>query len=235
MSSAGTAGEISDDDDRYIRSRFVSLDRVAERSGVPAATLRSWQHRAEFPRPAYVLPDGTEWYPFGYAELVRRATRRGVGLRDLFEEAFRAALLRIERREPAFYHALVGDAGPSTIPEAVEAHWASYLTGEYGVCLKVPWVPCILQKARLLRRLDELLEDPHPGRPAWDRALRTSVDRLDALEMPFAELDRKRFGRPVSRDTYIRRVRERFPLVFRPAASTPAPRGPAPARAPIAD
>jgi len=55
----------------------------------------------------------------------------------------------------------------------------------------------------------------HPQREdgRWLTDLKESVDELDRLEREFCAFDRTYFGRPVSRDTYINAVRERFPVL----------------------
>lgn len=78
---------------------------------------------------------------------------------------------------------------------AMEA-WGGYLSGLYGVCLYSATPENIARKSALLERITALLH---------------AVDELDGLERPFSpHFDRERFGRPVSRDTYVTGLRERF-------------------------
>jgi hypothetical protein len=63
---------VSAEDDRYIRSRFVTVDWLSARSRVSSATLLQWQSRGLFPKPTYVTEDGEQWYPRTYAPLIQR-------------------------------------------------------------------------------------------------------------------------------------------------------------------
>jgi hypothetical protein len=207
---------LSPEDDAYIRAHFVSLDWLAERSGIARLRLAEWQERGLFPRPTYVTDDKQEWYPPAYAELVRRATTRKTDLKTLFELDFSRALEGLRRSDPAEYRAeLAGPGGTEMTPEAdIAASWEGFLSGEFGACLRVAWVPCMLRKAKLMRAISELAAKPELDDPSWRSRLRHAVDALDRLEMPFARWDRFRFGKPVSRDTHIEAVRLRFPAVF---------------------
>jgi hypothetical protein len=219
-----TEAHLSREDDEYIRSRFVNLEEIARRSEVPLAVISGWQREGLFPQPTYVTEDSQEWYPPAYAELVRRATARKMTLRSLFEMDFKRALERLRRSDPAEYRAeLTGPEGTEISPEAdTELSWQGFLSGEFGACLRVAWVPCMLRKAKLMRTIAELAGKPALDDPSWRIRLRRSVDSLDHLELPFTQWDRVRFGRPVSRDTHVQAIRLRFPEVF---GSEAVPRG----------
>jgi len=225
-SVGGIGPEISPEDDHYIRSHFVTLSEIARLCRLSEAELKARQSSGSFPRPTYTTADGSEWYPRGYAVPVRRADRAGISLRELFFNDFYRLSGRSGQRAPGSE----GDrtAAASTLDRQILAEWEGYLTGEYGACLKVPWVPCILQKGGLMARIDALLLQPKPEDWAWTNELRQAVDALDHLEQPFAALDRIRFGGPVSRDRYILATRGRYPLVFgrEPRASSSQERRP---------
>lgn len=178
--------------------------------------LSGWQHSERFPRPTYVTADGSEWYPAAYATVIRRARAGGLDLRQLFRQDFSRALERLRRSDPAAYRvARLGPGGAELSPEeAIEAEWQGFLTGGYGVCLRVAWVPCIVRKGLLMHAIEALSTRPRRDEPAWARRLRAAVNALDRLEMPFARWDRIRFGRPVTRDTHVDAVRARFPEIF---------------------
>ena len=207
---------LSREDDHYIRSRFVSLDWIATRSGVSEAVLAAWQRESLFPQPTYFTEDGKQWYSRAYVDLVRRAVAHETDLKSLFSAEYARALERLRKTAPADYAAEIAtSSGAGSSPqEALESNWKGFLSGEYGVCLRVPWVPCMLRKGRLMRTIEELISEPRTGELEWSRRLHQSVDSLSRLEMPFTQWDRIRFGKLVSRDTHIEAVRQRFPGVF---------------------
>ncbi|MGC2289799.1 MAG: DUF6058 family natural product biosynthesis protein [Thermoplasmata archaeon] len=215
--------QISAEDDRYIRSRFVGLDWLVARTKVSRATFLQWQSQGLFPKPTYVTAEGEQWYSRAYAPLVLRAMYVKTDLKTLFREDYSRALEQLRYTNPADYRAELAKSGTARArPEAViELEWQGFLSGEYGACLRVAWVPCILRKGKLMRTIDELVAHPNPEAPGWKRRLRQSVDSLDRLEMPFTAWDRVRFGKPVSRDTHIQSIRLRFPHVFGPPRSNP--------------
>jgi hypothetical protein len=92
-----------------------------------------------------------------------------------------------------------------------DAEYRAMLSGEYGLCLRQVTPETIAIKERLVARLERALADPRPDDPAWRTALRDDIAALDALERPFAECDRARFGGPVSRDRLITAPRARYP------------------------
>src|SRR6185437_17005499 len=95
-----------------------------------------------------------------------------------------------------------------------EETWQTYLEGIYGVCLRSATPENIVRKNALLERIEALTNSPQEHDPAWVRALKTAVDSLDVLERPFSpHYDRKRFGKPPTRDSHIRNVRRRFPQI----------------------
>jgi Family of unknown function (DUF6058) len=216
---------LSRDDALYVRTRFVTLAQLARSSGVAERQLRTAQERGQFPLPTYVTDENEGWYPPAYAVPLRQAVERRTTLRDLFRQKFLGRLSELEHRDPRLHSLLRrAEGGKMRRPGTVErSYWAAFVTGEYGACLRVPWVPAIIRKEQLLDEIGTLLGQPAPGVPAWDRRLRRAVDALDRLEMPFAQWDRTRFGGPVTRDTHIDSIRRRFPDVF-------APRGVAPRR-----
>lgn len=72
------------------------------------------------------------------------------------------------------------------------------------------------ERNRLIRRIGRLVAAPAEADPAWRSDLRTAVDALDALERPFTDHDRQRWG-DTSRARHIERVRARFPAAFEEA------------------
>lgn len=149
----------------------------------------SLEVRPEFgPRASYVLDDGTEFYPHDYFS------------QEMNEARFRARL-----------HAEMHAQKVTLDPDET---WEEYLTGIYGVCLQSVTPENIVRKAALLQRIGALTAAPDPQNATWIADLKRAVDALDALERPFSpHYDRIRFGRPPTRDTYIRDVRRRYPQI----------------------
>jgi hypothetical protein len=149
--------------------------------------------RGLLPRATYVLPDGTPMVPPDHAELLDEAGGQPEEVATVFRERFVAA---------------------GGEPGEVEETFASWLTGEFGACLRVTTPEATVVKGALMTAITALLARAAPTSEAWCGALRASVDALDAHERPFARYDRERFGGPVSRDRYVTAVRERFPELW---------------------
>jgi hypothetical protein len=190
-------GLLDDDDQRYIRASFVSLEQVCWGRCGPDETRDAVRSR-RLPAPSYVLGDGSEMVPADYFRLVDDAG--GVeALHAHFCQRFARAMR----------------AG-GVEPEAarIEDEWNGYLDGAYGVCLRTVSPEAIFEKESLVHAVEALVEEAAPDHPRWRAELRHRVDRLDRLVRPFAPCDRARFGGTVSRDRLITTVRARFPDVF---------------------
>jgi hypothetical protein len=112
----------------------------------------------------------------------------------------------LRRHFERLHEAAVGRFGPaSTLAE----DWQGYLSGAYGVCLWEVTPERMVEKAALIARIQHLVAEPDPGNPAWQDRLRTAVERLDAIERPFTDHDRHRWG-GTSRDTNVTEVRARY-------------------------
>lgn len=146
--------------------------------------------RAVLPQATYVLPDGTPMVPDDHGALLEDAGGLPDRVADRFRERFLAA---------------GGD------PAEADAEYAAWLSGEYGACLRTTSPEAIVAKSGLTSAITALLAVPAPGAADWRDALRSAVDALDALELPFAEWDRERFGTPSSRERLITATRQRFP------------------------
>jgi Family of unknown function (DUF6058) len=167
-----TTLEFTPDDIAYIEENFVCP-----------------QARPAGPGPAYVLDDGSAFYPADYAS------------QETDEARFKARL---------HAEAIVQQIAPLDAGET----WQTYLEGIYGICLRSATPENIARKAALIQRIESLVSDPCQDDPQWVLALKRAVDALDALERPFSpHYDRKRFGRPPTRDSHIRDVRRRFPQI----------------------
>ena len=179
----------------YIAEEYRTLEQLcAERDQTPA---RVRQHIADgrLPTATYVLPGGTDVFPLDYFELV--------------DDAGGVAAL------PEHFRNRYAVAG-GTEHEADE-DWQGYLSGQFGVCLRSVTPEAMVAKTRAIAAIEQLLAAPSEAAEAWRAGLRQHVDALDALERPFTDYDRRRWG-DTSRDRCITRVRERYPAVF--AAST---------------
>jgi hypothetical protein len=180
------------DDVEYVGLGFVSLAELAAERGTDLAGVDAAVAARRLPKPAYVLPDGTEYVARDYFDSVAQADP---------EADFRARFL-----------AAGGD------PADADDEWEAYLGGRYAVCLLAVTPEQIVRKGQLMRAIEELLATPAPGDAEWRESLRSAVGSLDAIERPFARYDRERFGGPVSRDRLVAAVHERYPEAFAAAA-----------------
>jgi hypothetical protein len=149
--------------------------------------------RGLLPQATYLLPDDTPMVPHDHAQLLQDVGGAPEAIAEHFRSRFESA---------------GGD------PRATEEEYTAWLSGEYGACLHSTTPEAIVVKDRLMGAIDALLLGTAPEDPSWRGALRASVDALDALERPFAQYDRERFGGPTSRDRLITATRERYPDVF---------------------
>jgi hypothetical protein len=184
----------SDADVAYIRENFVTLDELlADRDETPERVHELIRSRV-LPLPSYTLDDGIEYFPANYFTFPDSAGRP-------------------DEHEPAFwarYERAVAVAGVQHDP----GDWDAYLSGVYSTCLREVTPETIVDKERLIRRIEALLQAPRPDDSGWRRSLRESVDELDELERPFCDFDRERAGGTVTRDRFITTPRQRYPDVF---------------------
>jgi len=151
------------------------------------------------PTASYVLPDGTEMVPVDYFALVDEAGGPE-RLRDEFYERYRKAGGNIAD---------------------LDDNWDAYLCSVFGVCLRTVTPEAIVRKAELVASIESLLEAPDEEDAHWQLRLRSDVDELDALEREFSpKYDRRRFGRPPTRDHLIVAARESHPRAFGAAVAS---------------
>jgi hypothetical protein len=172
------------DDDAYARKWYINVEGLAQNARVETSELRRLMLANRLPLPSYILRDGTQMVARDLLELPRRAGSYEE-LPEWFAQQFESS--RDAIRE-----------------------WDGYLRGHY-VCLRDVLPETIRRKEELVKAIRVATENPQPNDHAWLEALHRLVDELDTLEPPFATYDRLRFGGPVSRDTCIDAVRERFP------------------------
>jgi hypothetical protein len=173
-------------DQAYVRASYHPLaalcaDADAAQRRIAAGTL---------PGPAYVLPDGSRWFP---ADLFAFPDEAGEELADLFRARFVAAAV-----------------AEGADPDQADDELASYLSGVYGVCLHRVSPETIVAKEVRVARITARMAAPMPDDAGWLAALREDVDALDRLIRPFAACDRERFGGSVSRDRCVDLPRRRW-------------------------
>ncbi|HTU82853.1 MAG TPA: DUF6058 family natural product biosynthesis protein [Candidatus Acidoferrales bacterium] len=171
----------------YVKTHFVELPRLAHAAGQTVEDVYREIALGLRPRPAYVLDGaafvGEHYFEdvYGHADFCKR----------YLSECGRQGLAR-------------------NSTDALDA-WESFLSGIFAVCLYRATPENIARKESLIARIDDLVREPGPGDSAWVASLAAAVDDLDALERPFSPIfDRRRFGRPPSRDRYVNDVRQRF-------------------------
>jgi hypothetical protein len=94
--------------------------------------------------------------------------------------------------------------------DAMQA-WRDFLSGVYAVCLWHVTPENIALKDALLNRIDALLRYVREDDRSWLTELAEATDDLDRIERDFSPVyDRRRFGKPITRDTHINDVRRRY-------------------------
>jgi hypothetical protein len=177
----------------YLRANYLTLEQVCARRPESPEKIRALIAKGRFPKPSYVLDDGTDMFPADYFRFVDEAGGPDA-LRALFAERLEAAGA-----------------------DDLDLHWRSYMDGIYGVCLWDVTPETIARKAKLVSSISELLMLARPAEADWRERLGDDVEELDALERQFTpdyDRDEARFGRKPTRDLLIAAARERHPEVF---------------------
>ncbi|MCX5122093.1 DUF6058 family natural product biosynthesis protein [Micromonospora sp. NBC_00362] len=183
---------LSSSDLAYLSAEYRTLEQLcASRDEMPGH-VRELIAAGRLPQATYVLPDGVELYPPDYFALVDDAG----GVDELFDH-FRSRYAAASR----------------DLPDDANETWQGYLSGEFGICLWSLTPEAMAEKTRLMNAIEALIAAPEEVSEVWRAALRENVERLDALERPFTDYDRQRWG-DTSRDRCIIRVRQRFSAVF---------------------
>lgn len=188
----------SESDIRYVLAEYRTLDELCDGRAESAAAVRELIAEGRLPQPTYVLPSGEARFPPDYFALVDEA-----GGVDALPARFRARYLAAAE-------------GAASLAEGADEDWDGYLSGQFGVCLRSVTPEAMVEKNRLIRRIEALVDTPVDADPAWRSELRDTVDALDALERPFTDFDRQRWG-DTSRIRHIDGVRTRFRAVFEEA------------------
>ncbi|HEY0453891.1 DUF6058 family natural product biosynthesis protein [Actinophytocola sp.] len=185
-------------DIRYVIAEYRTLGELCDGRAQSVAEVRALISAGRLPQATYVLPSGEARFPPDYFALVDEA-----GGVDALPGRFRSRYLA------------AAAASPSAEADAAE-DWAGYLSGQFGVCLRSVTPESMAEKNRLIRRIEALVAVPAEADPGWHSELRTAVDTLDALERPFTDFDRQRWG-DTSRGRHIDRVRQQYPVAFEQA------------------
>jgi hypothetical protein len=167
-------------------SQFRVLDEPDDLAYARAQYRVVRRPNPELPAPAYWDRAGNAYVPYDYE--TQEAD---------FERFCARANAEMRRRGVAYDGRWLNEA------------WTLYWDGMYGICLKRATPENIVAKNAAIDRIAALLEKVEE-RDGWHRALMAAVDELDAMERPFCGFDRRYFGRPVSRDTYVDAVRRRY-------------------------
>lgn len=173
-------------DIEYVRSTFARLDEVARQHQCTLEDIRRRIEAGELAHPTYALADGTAYVPRSYLE-------EACSFEEFSERVRRAAADR---------NMLLSSA-------QVQDEWNAYLSGGYGLCLRVPSPENIVEKTWLMAQIDRLLADARPNDVGWKLALESLVDALDDLEAAFTQFDRQKYG-PVTRQRYIEDIRRAY-------------------------
>jgi hypothetical protein len=181
----------TESDLRYLAAEYRTLDELCSGRAETPGQVRALIDGGRLPAPAYLPPDGVARYPPDYFALVDDA-----GSVDALPGRFRDRHL----------------AASGSAAEADE-DWSGYLSGQYGICLWEVTPEAMVRKTRLIARIEELVGRPAPEDRTWRADLRAAVVALDALERPFTDFDRERWG-DTSRGRHITRVMAEFPAVF---------------------
>lgn len=175
----------------YIRTEYHTLEELCVSRRESPEHVGELISSGRLPRPTYVLPAGSQWFPPDYFALVDAAG----GVDEL------PVYFRVRYTLAAARAGLVDDDAEET--------WTGYLSGLFGVCLWTVSPESMALKTRLIADIEALTTFGSPSDRGQVVALRVTVDALDQLERPFTDYDRARWG-GTSRTTYIDQVRETY-------------------------
>jgi Family of unknown function (DUF6058) len=204
-------------DREYIRGHFITIEEFGSRTNVPVSVVHSDVLQRLFPKPTYIFDDGTEWYPPGYVSLMKYALRANTTFAAAFKMRTREALKKLKNHNPEHFEVAIAEErsrSDGSLEAIAEEMWNDYYTGEYGACLKNPVCGTIIRKALLVNDISKLISSPRLADAVWRQQLKERVNALDRLELPFAEYDRLRFGRPLTRDKLITEVKLKYKGLF---------------------
>jgi len=193
---------VSPADKIYIQNNFYTLEELCLSRPNQPADYRSQIRAGLLPLPTYVV-DGREMYPADFF---------------VFPDSVGSLGDQLKKEFFARYQRIAESYGQQISEAQIGEDFASYLSGEYGVCLRSVTPETIFLKGLFMGRIDELLREPNPGDTEWSGALRSWVNRLDGMEREFAQCDTARFGNLPSRVRYIDHVRAKYPDCFTMAA-----------------
>jgi len=191
MTGPTTEPTYSSNDLAYLRAEYRMLeDLCVDRSDSPEKT-RDAIAAGRLPQPTYVLPEGIELFPPDFFALLDSAGSLAE-LSNHFTDRHRQAATAVD------------------IPTSASEHeWTNYLSGLYGACLRQVTPEAMVAKEQLIWRIETMTAAARPDDDAWVTELREAVDALDAIERPFTDYDRQRWG-GTSRDSHITAVREKY-------------------------
>ena len=198
IATHSTLPVLTNEDRTYIQDNFYTLEELCLCRTRTPTDYRSQIRAGLLPRPAYVV-DGTEMYPADFF---------------LFPDSLGSLGAQMKEEFSARYVRAAKVYGDSPSEDRIVNEYASYLSGEYAVCLRFLSPETIFLKEFAMAKIQELLATPDPSDADWSAALRNWVTRLDGMEREFARCDTARFGSLPSRVRYIKNVREKFPSCF---------------------
>ena len=174
----------------YITTEYRTMTELCDGRPHTPAQVQALVADGRLPDATYVLPSGERRYPPDYFAL---ADEFGVdGLADGFRARYLAA---------------------GGTPDEADEDWQGYLSGQFGVCLRTVAPESMVEKNRLIARIERLRAAQAPADESWSGALRAAVGALDALLRPYTDYDRERWG-DTARDRHVERVREQWPAVL---------------------
>ena len=191
----------TDADHAYIRANYFTLSELCGDRTESPEEVRELIDAGALPAAAYVLDDGSEWFPAGFFDLADEAGQ-------------------VERLHHHFGERLRVLGMPDQFIDEV---WEEYLSGGLFWCIRDVTPDSIVRKASLCDAITKLLAQPAPAEAVWCAALRRDVWALDAIEREFApNFDRDlksggirtRFGVAPSRDRLVELPRRLYPEVF---------------------
>lgn len=164
---------MTDFNQKYLEENFLSLEDLAEQSGISMEKLGAYIEKKMIPRASYkvrqnheissalgdsyILESETSYFPKSYVDLAQGLENRSTEeTKKEFIDKMKNYLLDHQAKEIAYKNA-VSDSGK--LDAALEEEWNHYLNGIYGICTLNATPEEIIEKEVAVKKLQNFLAD----------------------------------------------------------------------------
>jgi len=196
---------------KYLNENFLSLDELAEESGIQKETIKSYIKEKLIPNASYelrqtsrissplgdnhIVEDTILYFPKSYVDLVKRIRNNDPEeMKQVFIEKMKRHLLDHQEKEFAYKNAV---SIPDSLDEELEKEWNHYLNGIYGICTLNATPEEIIEKEVAVKKLISFLEtcENRGEIKSKESELRQIISEYDQVSSLFAPYQRESSSR----------------------------------------